>query len=114
MRKAHYACGSVDHQLSRRRFLQRASSLTAGSAVIGGLGSVLNKATANELQKNDMRVVVFNMAGGLSQLESWDPKPKTKTGGPFRAIPTSVPGIHISELLPKRQRRCIIFACCAE
>jgi hypothetical protein len=36
----------------------------------------------------------------LSQLESWDPKPNTDTGGPFRAIPTSVPGLHISELLP--------------
>jgi hypothetical protein len=47
-----------------------------------------------------MRLVVFNMHGGLSQLESWDPKPGTKTGGPTRAIPTSVPGVHISELLP--------------
>lgn len=40
------------------------------------------------------------MHGGLSQLESWDPKPGTDTGGPFRAIETSVPGIRISELLP--------------
>ena len=40
------------------------------------------------------------MHGGLSQLESWDPKPGTETGGPFRAISTSVPGIQISELLP--------------
>ncbi|MBW3540178.1 MAG: DUF1501 domain-containing protein, partial [Planctomycetes bacterium] len=45
-------------------------------------------------------VCMFNMHGGLSQLESWDPKPKTDTGGPFRAIPTSVPGTHICELLP--------------
>ena len=45
-------------------------------------------------------VVVVDLHGGLSQLESWDPKPGTDTGGPFRAIPTSVPGIHISELLP--------------
>jgi hypothetical protein len=41
------------------------------------------------------------MSGGVSQLETWDPKPKTDTGGPFRAIPTAVPGTHISELLPK-------------
>src|SRR5262245_4493018 len=40
------------------------------------------------------------MHGGVSQLETWDPKPNTDTGGPFRAIPTSVPGIHICELLP--------------
>ncbi|MFM7931717.1 MAG: DUF1501 domain-containing protein, partial [Pirellula sp.] len=54
---------------------------------------------------NDYRVVVFNMHGGLSQLESWDPKPSTRTGGPFRAIPTSVPGIHICELLPKTAKQ---------
>jgi hypothetical protein len=100
MRKATYACGTVDHQLSRRRFLRNTSSIAAGASVIGGLGSILSPATANELKKNDMRVVVFNMHGGLSQLESWDPKPGTKTGGPFRSIPTSVPGIHVSELLP--------------
>ena len=47
-----------------------------------------------------MRVLVVYMSGGLSQLESWDPKPKTDTGGPFRAIPTAVPGMHICELLP--------------
>ena len=46
-------------------------------------------------------MIVIRMSGGLSQLESWDPKPGTETGGPFRAIPTSVPGIHLSELLPQ-------------
>ena len=45
------------------------------------------------------------MHGGLSQLESWDPKPGTDTGGPFRAISTSVPGIRISELLPNVARQ---------
>ena len=29
------------------------------------------------------------LAGGASQLETWDPKPKTDTGGPFRSIETS-------------------------
>ncbi|MCU0710387.1 MAG: DUF1501 domain-containing protein, partial [Pirellula sp.] len=102
MRYANYACGSVEHRLSRRRFLQQASTAAAaGSAVVGGLGALTSGAAAKELGRNDMRVVVFNMHGGLSQLESWDPKPGAKTGGPFRAIPTSVPGIHISELLPK-------------
>ena len=47
-----------------------------------------------------MRVLTIFMSGGVSQLETWDPKPKTDTGGPFRAISTSVPGIQISEYLP--------------
>src|SRR5262249_39697776 len=42
---------------------------------------------------------------GASQLETWDPKPKTETGGPFRAIETSVPGVRISELLPMTARQ---------
>ena len=37
----------------------------------------------------------------MSQLESWDPKPNTQFGGPFRSIPTTIPGIHVSELMPK-------------
>ena len=98
---AHYACRSKEHGLNRRRFLQRTGSTAmAGSAVVGGLGSLTTGKAAEQLKSQDMRVVVFNMHGGLSQLESWDPKPGTKTGGPCRSIPTSVPGVYISDLLP--------------
>jgi hypothetical protein len=69
-------------------------------AVVGGLGFLARPAAAEQLAKESKRIVVFNMHGGLSQLESWDPKPGTSTGGPFRAIPTSVPGLHLCELLP--------------
>jgi arylsulfatase A-like enzyme len=56
------------------------------------------------MQGQQKQVLVVWLAGGLSQLESWDPKPHTETGGPFRAIETSVPGIMISELLPRTAR----------
>jgi hypothetical protein len=98
---AHYACGSREHGLNRRKFLQTScSTAVAGGAVVGGLGCLTSGQAAEQLKAQDMRIVVFNMHGGLSQLESWDPKPGTKTGGPCRAIPTSVPGIHVSDLLP--------------
>jgi hypothetical protein len=45
------------------------------------------------------------LAGGASQLETWDPKPGRPTGGPFRAINTSVPGVQISELMPEMAKR---------
>jgi uncharacterized protein (DUF1501 family) len=61
---------------------------------------MIRPAAAAQLSADQKRVLVIFLAGGSSQLESWDPKPGTDTGGPFRAIPTSVPGIHISELLP--------------
>jgi Protein of unknown function (DUF1501) len=96
---ANYACKSPEHLIARRQFLGTMAALGAG-ACTGGLGVFSTPAIAAQLGSAQKRVVVFNMAGGLSQLESWDPKPGTATGGPFRAIPTSVPGIHISELLP--------------
>lgn len=92
------ACGSFEHVLARRRFLAGAMG---GAAMLGGLGSFSRCFAAETIAKKQKRILLFNMHGGLSQLESWDPKPGTDTGGPFRAIPTSVPGIHISELLPK-------------
>ena len=66
------------------------------------LGGLLtgNNAYGQQLRASHKRILNIFLHGGVSQLESWDPKPNTDTGGPFRAIPTSVPGIHISELLP--------------
>ena len=107
--KAKYACQSDEHRLARRQFLGNVSAMGAGAmaggAIAGGLGIFSNPAVAGQLRSDQKRIVVFNMHGGLSQLESWDPKPGTTTGGPFRSIPTSVPGIHISELLPQTAKQ---------
>jgi hypothetical protein len=97
--KCTYACHSPEHLLARRQFLGVAAAGIGG--LVGGLGVFSRSEAMGDLEKIQKRIVVFNMHGGLSQLESWDPKPKTNTGGPFRAIPTSVPGVHISELLPQ-------------
>ena len=95
--KCKYACGSDSHAMARRQFLQA----VGGGFVVGGLGALTQAHAAEHLKSNQMRVLVVFLSGGVSQLETWDPKPKTDTGGPFRAISTAVPGIHISELLPK-------------
>ncbi len=102
--KCTYSCGSSEHLLARRGFLTGVVASAAGAAV-GGLGVFTRPLAAAQLAGKQKRVVVFNMHGGLSQLESWDPKPGTETGGPFRSIETSVPGIRISELLPQVARQ---------
>src|SRR6516162_10053842 len=112
MLSCHYACRSAEHRISRRSLL---AGLLGGSAGMGlidaglghvaGLSHLIRPAVAGELNAQQKRVLVFFLAGGVSQLESWDPKPGTDTGGPFRAIPTSVPGVAISELLPHTARQ---------
>jgi hypothetical protein len=93
MKPCTYACGSADHVVSRRAFL-------GGVAGAVGALSLAPLRAAQQLQKARKRVVVIFLAGGASQLETWDPKPGTDTGGPFQTIVTSVPGVHICELLP--------------
>lgn len=95
--RCNYACQSSEHLLARRSFL---GQLAAGAGALGGVSLLARPAASAELARQQKRILVFNMHGGLSQLESWDPKPATPTGGPFRAIPSSVPGLHVSELLP--------------
>lgn len=96
--KLKYPCGTAEHGVARRQFL---GGVAAGAAAFaGGFGLCNPIAFGETLKSQQKRIVVFNMHGGLSQLESWDPKPGVDTGGPFLAIPTSVPGIHVSELLP--------------
>ncbi len=94
-------CTPREHTVSRRRLLGAA----ACAAGVGGLGGLLEPLVAEELKKQEKQVLFVWLDGGISQLESWDPKPNTQFGGPYRAIPTSVPGIHIGELLPHTARQ---------
>jgi hypothetical protein len=100
-------CGSPDHGLSRRGFLGTAAvAATAFAAdMMSPLRVLRQPLLAGELKQQQKRVILLWLAGGASQLETWDPKPGAPTGGPFRSIPTSVPGIRISELMPKMAQR---------
>src|SRR5881397_3707366 len=99
-------CGSPEHALDRRAFLGTAALGAATFAADMTRLSVLQTpALAGELKKQQKRVILLWLAGGASQLETWDPKPGAATGGPFRAIKTDVPGVQISELMPKMAQR---------
>ena len=90
----------------RRKFLATSAALGAmACADMSGVNVLSSPAIASELKKKQKRVILFWLAGGASQLETWDPKPGASTGGPFRAISTDVPGIQISELMPEMAKR---------
>lgn len=91
--KRNVGCNILDHTVSRRNFM-------LGATTAAGFGGLLPATWAKDVAGNQKQILQVYLQGGVSQLESWDPKPGTELGGPFRSIPTSVPGIHISELLP--------------
>lgn len=99
-------CGSADHAISRRRFLGTGAAVGAAAfADMTGLDLLGNVALAKEMKKQQKRVILLWLAGGASQLETWDPKPGAPTGGPFRSIQTDMTGVRISELMPKMAAR---------
>jgi hypothetical protein len=99
-------CGSPDHLINRRGFLGAAAATATGfAASMTALDVLQAPSLAAELKKRQKRVILLWLAGGASQLETWDPKPGAATGGPFRAIKTSVPGVQVSELMPEMAKR---------
>jgi len=80
--KSGSCCGSPDHRLDRRGFLGRTAAV-GGAALAADMGilSVLkDPVLAEEIKRQEKRVVLLWLAGGASQLETWDPKP----GAPYR------------------------------
>ena len=100
-------CRSASHEVSRRTLLANMLAGASGMAAtgIGAIGGFANPAVAAKVEAKQKQVLIILLNGGLSQFESFDPKPKTAMGGPFRAIPTSVPGTHFCELLPYTARQ---------
>src|SRR2546429_760321 len=80
---------------SRRDFLK------VGALAFAGLN--LPKLLAADRNRREISCIVLFQNGGASQLDTFDPKPDAPSDirGSFKAIPTSVPGTHISELLPR-------------
>lgn len=94
--------------LSRRSFI-KVGALSLGA--LGGnslrLGNVLaNQATSSQADK-DFSVILLWAGGGPSHLETFDMKPDAPAEyrGAFRPIRTNVPGMDITELLPRLATR---------
>lgn len=89
--------------ISRRDAL-RVGSLTAGGLSLSGLLK-LRAASAGEAgpTKKPRSAILIFLAGGPSHFETFDPKPDAprEIRGPYNPISTAVPGVMISETLPK-------------
>ncbi len=89
-------------KLSRREALQLSAAGVVGFSMSGWLEAMANQ-TANNPQRRRSCILLW-MNGGPSQMDTFDLKPGTVNGGPYREIQTSVPGVRISEHLPRIAR----------
>jgi hypothetical protein len=92
--------GSHTKRWNRRQLLQ------AGAVSLLGLTlpNLLERTAhaSGRLSRAKSCIFIFQY-GGLSQLDSWDPKPNGPEAirGPYRPIATSVPGFRVGELMPR-------------
>jgi uncharacterized protein (DUF1501 family) len=85
----------------------------------GGLGALglslpnlLRAEQSRASKRREKHCIFVYQYGGLSQLDSWDPKPNApaELRGPYRPIATAVPGFQIGELMPRLARSADKFA----
>ncbi len=85
--------------LSRRDWLRLAAAGVVGSSMSGWFDIVAAQAARDPRRKRSC--ILLWMAGGPSQMDTFDLKPVHANGGPFKETQTSAPGLKISEHLPK-------------
>jgi hypothetical protein len=88
---------------SRRDCFRLAAVGGVGASLSGWLGRLAAAATGSPERRG--ACILLWMSGGPSQLDTFDPKPGHANGGLFKPIATSVPGVQISEHLPKLAAR---------
>jgi hypothetical protein len=90
--------------MERRAFLQAALTGLAGLTLADLFRLRATAGTDGDSPRNSLLVVWLH--GGASHLETYDPKPlaPSEIRGPFGPIDTSVPGVQISELLPRQAK----------
>jgi len=93
---------------SRRSFLQTGLAGFASLSLPGILKlraqSPLHAADSAGSSREKTAVIMVWQPGGCSHIDTYDPKPNagSEYRGPFGTIPTKVPGLHFTELLPRQ------------
>ena len=87
--------GCLDYQMTRRRMLGLSSATLLGMPLAQMMARAGETKTATA-----EHVILFWNGGGMSHIDTWDPKPGRPVAGEFDPIDTSADGIQISGIFP--------------
>ena len=93
--------------VSRREFAEHVAKTFLGVSLFSACAPIASAADDDEPVEPTPRkrpaknIIYLYMNGGMSHLDTLDPKPGSETQGPVQAIDTSVSGIQLSEYLPQ-------------
>lgn len=92
----------LSSNLCRRDMLKLSAAGVLGTSMSGWFDILA--ARASQTQQRTKSCILLWMDGGPSHKDTFDLRPGTEQGGPFRAIDTNVNGIQISEHFPRLAR----------
>src|SRR5437763_16719907 len=87
--------GCQGYKINRRAMLAAAGA--TGATLLGLRVRDLLAFESTSHQAKAEHVILFWNGGGMSHIDTWDPKPGRPTQGEFEPIKTSVNGIVLSE-----------------
>jgi len=95
-------------ELTRRTFLSQAAKTLLGVGALPLVSTIARAkpgATDVSTTGSAQRVIYLYMGGGMSHLDTFDPKPGEETQGPVDALDTNVPGIRVSAYFPRMAKQ---------
>jgi hypothetical protein len=95
------ALGNLLKNLTRRDFCKLSATGAMLTSLSGWLDVLAARAADGGVAPRHKSCILLWMDGGPSHKDTFDLKPGTKDAGEFKPIPTSVPGIEISEHFPQ-------------
>ena len=84
-------------RIGRRQLLLGAAQTALG---VGLLPSLVRTASADPSTGKAKRLIYLFMAGGMSHIDTFDPKPGRKSQGQTGVLGTKIPGVQLGEYLP--------------
>lgn len=92
-------------EIVRRDFMRMTAQVSLGVGILSQsvadeVFSASNRSPSFSKRPSARNVIYLYMSGGMSHLDTFDPKPGTEQGGPVKSIRTSVDDVFLSEYLP--------------